>query len=503
MAFLKYANATLVKPAISMPAWDEVRNNATVAGPAFDKRQAAKVGLQKFNPNEYLLSHCTIIASVDTESPNAQLGNQLVDGTQIDRRYADYYIAANSSKYVNNNNDSWERKLLLSCFRTFMGAENYVEHLQIPELSKGKVIDAAARDVGDSVYVDILVATDKKHQPLIQAISSGQLQTLSMGCQVQFTLCSKCGNVAEDETQLCSHIRFMKGNSFIDETGNTRKIAELCGHVSAEPGSVRFIEASWVANPAFTGAVLRNILTEQEVKALGNRVQVAFMQPTRVADPNYLQKAARSTSPPSWNTKTGQWGGEEGGEEAFEGVGEQSGEAERAAAEDPLEKAVGELVDHIRTKAVEKVRSEIGKAESPSGLEDLNETLIKSAVRNSPSWHRIARVLLKNTKNPVLSRRIMAGLIHHQRGGWKSVQAQKLTGREILAVSRFVDLFNRGSVMAGENRIFRAVIAVGGAAPYGDVDIYLTACRQVFGRELTASEKEALIIKGRLYDLGS
>lgn len=296
MGFSKFANAAVVDPAINRAGWDEIRQAAVGLGPSFESRKAAQVVLEQYDPSRYLLSHCSIIASVDTEQPGQPLGVQMFDGVQINRKYGDYFISVGTSKYVNNNNDAWERKLLLAAYKTFIGGENYVEHIQIPELSKGKIIDAAARDIGDSIYVDILVATDKKHKPLIDAISSGQLSTLSMGCHVAFTICTKCGNVAEDELQLCRHIKYQKGNWFIDAMGKRRKIAELCGHIDAEPGSVKFIEGSWVANPAFTGAVLRNILdpsTAQMADQVRRKIQIAFSEPARTADPNMLQKAAR------------------------------------------------------------------------------------------------------------------------------------------------------------------------------------------------------------------
>ena len=113
-------------------------------------------------------------------------------------------------------------------------------------------------------------------------------------CSVEFTTCTKCGNVAEDETHLCPHIRYFKGSEFVDQMGNKRKIAELCGHVNAEPGSVKFIEASWVANPAFTGAVLRSILNAGEVEGIGKKLQVAFSQNPRTMTDMALLKAARS-----------------------------------------------------------------------------------------------------------------------------------------------------------------------------------------------------------------
>ena len=47
-----------------------------------------------------------------------------------------------------------------------------------------------------------------------------------------------------------------------DETGTPRRIAELCGHKSLPNGGVKFVEASWVATPAFPGAVKRNIVSD-------------------------------------------------------------------------------------------------------------------------------------------------------------------------------------------------------------------------------------------------
>lgn len=555
MAFLKYANAAVVKPAISMAGWDEVRTRALTMGPAFDMRKAASKVVSKFRPDQYLLSHCTIIASVDTEMANLPLGRQLVDGFQIDRAYNDYLVTANTTKYINNNHDCWERKLLLSCFRTFVGGENYVEHLQIPELSKGKIIDAAARDIGDSIYVDILVATDLQHVPLIKAIESGQLQTLSMGCQVGFTICTKCGNSAVDETQLCPHIRYMKGNTFLDGLGRKRKIAELCGHITAEPGSVKFIEASWVANPAFTGAVLRNILSPGERALLNERIQVAMSMPTREVDPNAMVRAARllnqvhdekvvqrpfvtqasaprgSYLPKGYESKvhanTAHYGaptrtrpanpkfgvaqpqtyGFEVGDE-YQGSPDQGGGQGDApkAEENPMDKAISEMADLIREKALSKVRSEMGKEDVPRVdlHENRNDTLIKQAVQRSPIWRGIAKVVLASVKDPVRARRILVGLLLHKTGGWRSVQAaDDFSGAEMLAISRFLDRFNGTPRMAGEGRVYRTVLAVGGAASYGDAESYLAACRRAMGRDLTGTEKDALVAKGRIYDLGS
>ena len=227
MAFSKYAKAKVVKPNIAIDTWRQIRRVASVK---IEKTATVgNVSLKDFDPDKYLLSHATIMASVDTEAPvGVVLGQHMVDGFQVDRRFPDYYVTPETAKYSNQNMDAWERKLLLSTFKTFIGAANYCEHIQVPELNKGRIIDAAARDIGDSVYIDILVATERKHRELIAAITSGRLGTLSMGCNVLLTVCSACGNVAEDETCLCPHIRYLKGNTFSDALGKQRKIVELC-----------------------------------------------------------------------------------------------------------------------------------------------------------------------------------------------------------------------------------------------------------------------------------
>lgn len=252
MGFIKTANAKIIKGHENL-SW---KDWAEISGKHFNTRTAAKV-IKNYNPNDYLLTHCTIIASVnvDPEVP--------------------HYITPDTSKYVNNNGDSWESSLLATpeVYRSFIGSYNFLEHVQVESLSKGRVISAALREVPagprskENIFlVDILVATDRKHTGLINKISSGELSTLSMGCHVSYTICSKCGSKAFDEDELCNHIKYAKNTYFYDETGKKRIVAELCGH-KEDPESVRFIEASWVAVPAFPGAVMRNILSFKEDKA--------------------------------------------------------------------------------------------------------------------------------------------------------------------------------------------------------------------------------------------
>lgn len=477
MAFRKYARATLIKPDIHTAQWLEIT--------AGRSKTASKVLADTIDPKQFMLSHVTIIASVDTEVSPEPLGTHMVDGVQVQRKYADWLVTPETSRYINNNNDCWERKLLLASYPTFVGGENYVEHVQIPELSKGKLLDAAARDIGDSIYVDLLVATNRKHADLITAIRTGALKTLSMGCQVEFTICTKCGNVAADETQLCNHIRYFKGNEFVDAMGRKRKIAELCGHLKAEPGSVRFIEASWVANPAFEGAVLREILSAEDSARVSSRMGVVLSAPARQVDAGALLRTAAQGQ--------GQGQGFDDGMDA---------PAEAPAAADPVDKIVNDMADVIRERATKKVREDLTRDTSPRPDENQNNNLVKEAMQHE-TWREIHARLVRASGSEAKARNLLVGMILYKQGGWQMVRkAQMLTGVEMLALSRLVETPTR-TRMAGMDRIYHVVATVGGLAPYRNVADYITSCQLQMGRPLTETETLSVVDLGVRYAWGT
>jgi len=245
--------------------------------------------IAKYDPSKWLLSHVSIIASVDTELADAK-----------DKK-SNYLIKPEYSLFVNNNGDCWERDLLKATYKTFLGADNYVEHVQIPELSKGKVIDVALREVPigkdvegkdlTTLYVDILIATNKNHSDLIEKIKNGTYNATSMGCLIAYSQCSQCGNVAEDEAKLCKHVRYFKNNYFMDKNGVKRIIAELCGRAE-DPESCKFIDASWVRKPAFGGALLRNLVEPSDVSDVSEKITRAVARPSFQPQQGMLLRAA-------------------------------------------------------------------------------------------------------------------------------------------------------------------------------------------------------------------
>ena len=214
-----------------------------------------EVDWKNYNQDNFLFSHCTIVSSVKVKDDGHTIVPACID-------------------LVNNNGNAWTNEVLLATFKTFVGGENYLEHVQVPELSKGKLLDAVARPVkyqdkkgrkADIFYVDLLVATNKKHTDLVSKIASGELSTMSMGCLAEEVTCSKCGKVLGDGDPNCTHLDNEMLRKYFDKKGEESIVAELCGSMTKKDGiwvgnpkSVKFIEASWVAHPAFVGAVLNH-----------------------------------------------------------------------------------------------------------------------------------------------------------------------------------------------------------------------------------------------------
>lgn len=280
MAFVRYAKPVLAK-VVNEIKWERIRVSYKNSLLSKDlSTQASKILNEQFDPKNYLLSHCTIMSSVDTYQSNGiKLGSVVEGGSKIKRKYSDFRIKQECDKFINDNNDAWRRQVLLKSYPTFIGANNYIEHVQIPEKSKGKVIDAVARDIGPSIYIDLLIATDRKHVELVQKLISGEINSMSMGCIIEESTCTKCGNVAVDEPEMCNCVKYEKGNYFFDEMGRKVRISELCGHESInKTAGVVFNDASWVEVPAFRGAVLRSLVSPIDNETI-NKARLVLASP--------------------------------------------------------------------------------------------------------------------------------------------------------------------------------------------------------------------------------
>lgn len=239
MAFLKYAKATVVRPQLHSSEWDRIRVASGVKRlDASLKKRAEEILGEPFTPDRFLLTHSTIVCSVDAVPvPGMRVGSVQEEGHQINRKYPDYRVTSETDKYINNNLDCWSRDVIKKSYKTFVGAHNFVEHIQVEELSKGRIIDAVLRDVGESLYVDILVATDKKHTELVQKILSGEMNAMSMGC---FTPNTKV--TLGDGTRV-SISEVQVGDYVLTHKGNSKPVKNVMIHRNAEGWRTRTISA--------------------------------------------------------------------------------------------------------------------------------------------------------------------------------------------------------------------------------------------------------------------
>jgi hypothetical protein len=463
VAFLRYANARAVSPHLSGQGWDNVR--VAAAQTRMDRSlvdQASKILNEQFNPSRYLLSHATIVASVDTvDVPNARLGAATVGGKLVNRKTTAFRIKPECEQYINNNFDSWSRGVLLKSYSTFVGAHNFLEHVQIENLSKGRILDAVARDIGDSVYIDILIATDRKHRELIKDIESGELTTLSMGCSIDGSTCTQCGHWAADETEFCDHIKYLKGDTFYDERGNRCRIAELCGDESLDPtGGVQFIEGSWVKIPAFKGAVRRNLITlsSDDKSKLAKKINKVYSIPAPTAAPDSFLKAARSMKVVAVEDQ---------------GLEEDMGADPKppAPASDPLKEISDEIKRRVLDNVRDSLKEELSKGDLSKSLlppsDAPNDTLVKQARQIEAARKRVEYV---------------AGIS----------RIVRTASSDLDMVQKIARWNTQWSIFLRES-LYLTALKVGGSHKYGSLQSFLGKCQGHLGRAPTVSEARALI----------
>jgi len=265
MPMLKFARAAIAQSTVSGAGWAKVRTAAKASAEVSENLvdRASEIFGKPFVPSEYLLTHATIVASVDTFSPpNTKLGKVMEGGFRVNRKYANFRVKLGCDKYINNNLDCWDRDVLAKSYRTFIGGHNFVEHVQVEELSKGRIIDAVARDLGDSIYVDILIATSREHTDLVEAIESGNMSTLSMGCFLPGTQVTMADGrrIAIEDVQ--------PGDMVLTHKGRAREV--LNKQIRGGKWGMRTVHAVGLASPiTSTGNHPYYVLRPAEVCACG------------------------------------------------------------------------------------------------------------------------------------------------------------------------------------------------------------------------------------------
>ena len=100
-------------------------------------------------------------------------------------------------------------------YQTWNGKGNFINHNSMPGTwdnpnRVGTIIDTYP--IPEEKCVDFLLGVDKVKYPwLIRAVDDGDVTDVSMGCWVEWSLCSRCGHLATSEENYCNCLKYHKG----------------------------------------------------------------------------------------------------------------------------------------------------------------------------------------------------------------------------------------------------------------------------------------------------
>lgn len=171
-----------------------------------------------------------------------------------------YTVVRAISARVNQNYDGWPSEELKKSAHTFVGKPVFVNHENYdPTKARGVVVAARYIENGNDKYIEVIQEIDAQRFPkLAHEIKTGGLDSVSMGAEAGFTICSYCGNKAYDVPDMCDHVLFHKGERLSKFNRKTGKREEVLVYESCH--KLSFFELSYVFDPADETAVASKVV---------------------------------------------------------------------------------------------------------------------------------------------------------------------------------------------------------------------------------------------------
>lgn len=161
-------------------------------------------------------------------------------------------VKAIEADIPNDNGDCFSREELVKSFKTFEGCPVFTNHENGKvENAKGKVVKAEWDDREGSVYCTMFVDR-AANGPLCRAIEEGYVTDVSMGTQVEYSVCSVCDKKAYTADDYCDHVKTMKGRNV-----EGRKVFE-------KNYGLKFIELSVVTDGACKDCTIREVIDPEQ-----------------------------------------------------------------------------------------------------------------------------------------------------------------------------------------------------------------------------------------------
>ncbi|QDN95012.1 hypothetical protein FNV58_01370 (plasmid) [Streptomyces sp. RLB1-9] len=173
---------------------------------------------------------------------------------EYDARPGYLYVRSRAiSSRCNDNFDEFPAEEIAASYKTFVGKPVFVNHVNDNHRrARGVIIDAALHhdrnpDGSPDTWAEVLMEIDATRFPkLAKAILAGHIDRTSMGCDVERSVCSACGNEARTPADYCSHIPHLKGKRIFRATAGGKKVGEL---VRETCFGLRFFENSVLVEP--------------------------------------------------------------------------------------------------------------------------------------------------------------------------------------------------------------------------------------------------------------
>lgn len=176
-------------------------------------------------------------------------------GWEFEKRDGMLYVAVRAvSVGTNGNGDHFTYDELKRAYKTFVGKGVFVNHASNDiEKKRGMIVDAKFVEMSptEAYVITLLEMNESAYPEFCRMIRAKQIDSVSMGCQVAFSICSVCSHKAKTTRDYCMHIRAHKGSQYGGRP---------CYEINQ---GIEFIEVSWVTVGADPQAKMIEIIARQ------------------------------------------------------------------------------------------------------------------------------------------------------------------------------------------------------------------------------------------------
>jgi hypothetical protein len=195
-------------------------------------------------------------------------------------------LAMGASEFYgpNRNGDAFRESELKKTYKTFeSNAHVFRSHVnKDPAKSMGSVVKSFYNDEMHRVEL-ILELEDSKCPDIVDKIRNNETVAVSMGCRIEYDVCTICGNKAPTRKQYCEHL--------LNELNDIYPDGRI---VAADNPNPTFFDISVVYKPADkTGYMLKKVANNGRYRDIGESSAILNDRATsKTAISKYLSKAA-------------------------------------------------------------------------------------------------------------------------------------------------------------------------------------------------------------------